>query len=191
MRALGGGCALWLLTSLGCGPRSAPTELRVAEQNARRVVEPSRFGWASSERRSDELPSAIALGGAGSGRVLLFFEFPELSEPRRLLRAELLLATTGTPGDSVPVELSRAAELAGELHRWSEQPQSAYPRVSARLVSEGAPARLDVTELARARSKPEEPLRVLLLAEPGDGAPVLVRTGAEGGLGPRLESYWE
>jgi hypothetical protein len=51
--------------------------------------------------------------------------------------------------------------------------------------------RLDVTELVRAQSKPDEPLRLLLRAEPGDGAPVLMQTGAAGGVAPRLEQYWE
>jgi hypothetical protein len=53
------------------------------------------------------------------------------------------------------------------------------------------PARLDVTELLRAHSKPGEPFCMLVKAEPSDGAAVLVATGAAGGDGPRLEAYWE
>jgi hypothetical protein len=189
MRALG--CALWLWASLGCSARGAPAELHVAEQNARRVSWPSSFGWASSEMSSAALPGAIALGGGASGRVLVYLEFPELNDPRRLMRAELLLSTTGTPGDSVPVELSRSEPLSGTLHDWSEQPRTVYPRLSARLSSAGSPARLDVTEIVRARSRQDEPVRVLLRAEPGVGAPVLLHTGAAGGQGPRLEAYWE
>lgn len=191
MRALGVGSALWLLTSLGCAAREAPAELRVAEHSLRRVVEPSRFGWVSSKAASAELPSVVPLGGVGSGRVLLYLELPAPDERRRLLRAELLLSTQGAPGDSVAVELSRSEPPSGKLERWSDRPRAVYPQVSARLVSDGAPARLDVTELARASRRPGEPLRLLVRVEAGAGAPVLVRTGAHGGRGPRLEVYWE
>lgn len=191
MMSAPGGSALALLLALGCAPRGAPTQLLVAEQDARRVILPSTFGWASSETSSEDLPGSIALGGGASGRVLLYFEFPNVDEPRRLLRAELLLETSGTRGDSVPVELSRAEPLSGKLQSWSGQPRAVYPRLSTRLVGDSNPARLDLTEIARARTRAEEPVRVMLRAEPGAGAPVLVRTGAAGGLGPRLEAYWD
>jgi hypothetical protein len=183
--------ALALLAALGCAPRGGAPELLVAEQNARSVLMPSSFAWASSEMSSAELPAALALGGAASGRVLVYLDFPPLNEPRRLLRAELLLETSGTPGDSVPVVLSRAEPLSGSLESWGQQPRALYPRLSARLESERAPARLDVTEIVGARGRSDEPVRILLGAEPRAVAPVLVRTGAGGGLGPRLEAYWE
>jgi hypothetical protein len=59
------------------------------------------------------------------------------------------------------------------------------------LASSGTPTRLDVTELLRAERKPNEPVRLLLRAEPGAGEPLLVATGAAGGAAPRLEAYWE
>ncbi len=191
MPALGKCWALFLLAAGGCAAQAPTPELLVAEQSARRVLEPARFAWASSERSSATLPSAVALGGAASGRVLLYFEFPELNEPRRLRRAELLLATDGTPGDSVAVELSGSDPAKERLESWADQPRAVYPRLAKELAAGGSPARLDVTEIVQARSKPDEPLRVLLRAEPGSGAPVLVHTGAASGLGPRLEAYWE
>jgi hypothetical protein len=178
------------LALLGCSSAPAPAP-PVAEQSALYVSSPLRFGWVSSAQPSGALPSAVALGGAVSGRVLLYFEFPALTEPGRLLRAELALETDGTPGDACEVELSRADAARGELRGWADQPHALYPRLTAKLESQGSPARLDVTELLRAQTKAGEPLRLLLRAEPGRGAPVLVRTGAAGGAAPRLEAYWE
>jgi hypothetical protein len=175
---------------LGCGPPPAAPSA-VSEQSGRTLLLPARFGWVSSETPSGALPSAIALGGKASGRVLLYFEFPELSQPRRLLRAELLLNASGAAGDAVDVELSRAEAARGKLETWSDQPQAVYPRLSARLVAQASALRLDVTEILRAHTKPGEPLRLLLRAEPGAGEPVLVQTGAAGGAQPRLEVYSE
>lgn len=193
MRAVGGWSRLALPTALallGCG--SSPPAPQVTEGSALRVSAPLRFGWLSSEQPTSTLPSAIPLGGAVSGRVLLYLEFPELNEPRQLLRADLALETEGTPGDVRTVELSRAEAARGELGQWSDQPHALYPRFTAQLaVGLGAPLRLDVTALARAEHKAGEPLRLLLRAEPSPGAPVLVRTGAAGGSAPRLEAYWE
>src|SRR4051812_49556497 len=99
----------WLLASslffgpLACGGR--PPSAAVAEQSGRSVLLPTRLGWVSSERASGVLPSAIALGGKASGRVLMYFEFARHSEPRRLLRAELVLDASGAPGESLEVEL--------------------------------------------------------------------------------------
>jgi hypothetical protein len=185
----------WLLASSlfvtpwACGGR--PPSAAVAEQSGRSVLLPTRLGWVSSERASDVLPSAIAMGGKASGRVLMYFEFAPHTEPRRLLRAELVLEASGAPGESLEIELSRADAAGGELRSWADQPHARYPRLSARLASSGAPTRLDVTELLRAERKPDEPVRLLLRAEPGVGEPLLVATGAAGGAAPRLEAYWE
>jgi hypothetical protein len=149
------------------------------------------LGWVSSEQPSGVLPSAIALGGKTSGRVLIYFEFAAQSEPRRLLRADLVLDASGAPGASLDVELSRAEAAGAELRAWSDQPRARYPRSSARLASGATPTRLDVTELLRVETKPGEPLRLLLRAEPGAGEPVLVATGAAGGAAPRLDAYWQ
>jgi hypothetical protein len=175
---------------LGCGAR-APQAAVLTEQSSRTVLEPVRFGWMSSERASGALPSAIALGGKASGRVLLYFEFatPGVGA-RRLLRADLVLGASGVPGEAIDVELSRADAAPGQLRAWSDQPHARYPRVAARFSTQALPQRLDVTELLRAQ-KPDEPLRLLLRAEPGSGEPVLVETGAAGGSAPRLETYWE
>lgn len=187
--------ARWLLTSslfvtpLACAGR--PPSATVGEQSGRSVVLPARLGWVSSEQASGVLPSAIALGGKASGRVLMYFEFAPNSEPRRLLRADLVLTAWGAPGESLEVELSRAEAAGAELKSWADQPRARYPRLTARLASRGTPTRLDVTELVRAETKPGEPLRLLLRAEPGPGEPWLVATGAAGGAVPRLEAYWE
>jgi len=183
-RALLAGCgALW-----ACG--SPPPVANVEEGAERRVLSPLRFGWVSSRQSTGELPSAIALGGEASGRVLLFFEFEELSDARRLLRAELRLSTTGVPGQALDVELSRSEAARGQLRAWSDQPQALYPRVTARLSTDANPARLDVTQLVRAQAKPGVPLRILLRAEPGGREPLLIQTGAAGGAAPELEAYW-
>ena len=179
----------WLLVApLSCGAGRAPATT-VAEPAGRSVLVPTRLGWVSSKQPSGILPSAIALGGKTSGRVLMYFEFAAPSEPRRLVRADLVLDASGAPGASLDVELSRAAAAGGLLRAWSDQPRARYPRLSARLY--GAQARLDVTELLRAESKPGEPLRLLLRAEPDAAEPMLVETGAAGGAAPRLEVYWE
>ena len=177
------------LAALGCG--SPPPAATVAEQSARSVSLPLRFGWLSSAQPTGALPSAIALGAKTSGRVLLYLEFPELSEPRRLLRADLRLSTSGVPGEAVDVELSLAEAARGELRQWSDQPRARYPRLSARLSTGINPARLDVTELVRAQTKPGVPLRLMLRAEPNGVEPVLVQTGAAGGAAPALEAYFE
>jgi hypothetical protein len=174
----------------GCGSRAAPLP-HVAEQNGRTLLLPARFGWVSSEHESGSLPSAIALGGKASGRVLLYLEFPELKEPRRLLRAELLLSASGAPGQAIDVELSAADPAHAELRSWSDQPRTASPYLAARLSTQGSPERLDVTEIFREKARSGQPLRLLLRAEPGAGEPLLVETGAAGGAAPRLEAYWE
>jgi hypothetical protein len=181
----------WLsCAAFGCGPaRSAP--VGVVEQNGRSVLLPARLGWVSSERSSGALPSAVAVGGKTSGRVILYFEFALPSESRRLLRAELVLMASGAPGEVIDVELSRADAARGELRSWSDQPRARYPRLSARLASDNVPARLDVTELLRAETKPGEPVHLLLRAEPIAAEPLLIETGAAGGAAPRLEAYWE
>ena len=183
--------ATWLLlVPLACAAGPAPAT-SVLEQSGRSVLLPQRLGWVSSQQASDVLPSAIALGGKASGRVLIYFEFVAQTEPRRLLRAELVLEASGAPGKSLEVELSRAEAARGELRAWADQPRACYPRLAARLMSGSAPMRLDVTPLVRAESKPGEPLRLLLRAEPGTGEPLLMATGAAGGAVPRLEAYWE
>lgn len=178
------------VVQLGCAP-TRPASPVLAEQNARSVLLPARLGWVSSERPSGALPSAVALGGKVSGRVLMYFEFALPSESRRLLRAELVLGVSGAPGESIAVELSRAEPVPGELGNWSQQPRARYPRISAHLASDGAPVRLDVTELLRAETKPAEPARLMLRAEPDAPEPLLIATGAAGGAAPRLEIYWE
>ena len=164
--------AAW--AALGCAsqPRSpAP----VAEGAGRSVLTPRRFGWTSSGEAGGPLPSAIALGGETSGRVALFFDFEPLNEPRRLLRADLRLDTSGVPGQAIEVELE-----GGEDSR----------PATVRLSTDLAPARLDVSELVSAQTK-SGALHLSLRAEPGQGEPVLVQTGAAGGQAPRLELYWE
>ena len=187
-------CAAVSLVSalLGCAPAAGPApHATLTERNARTVLEPSRLGWVSSERPSGALPSAIALGGKASGRVLVYLEFAAQSSERRLLRAELVLSATGVSGEAVEVELSRAEAARGELRAWSDQPRPLYPRLTAQLSTQAVPLRLDVTELLRGETKPGDPLRLLLRAEPGSGEPVLLETGAAGGAPPRLEAYWE
>lgn len=179
----------WLLTA-GCSAAPPPVSV-FSEQDARLVLEPQRFGWLSSERETGALPSSIAVGARTSGRLLLYFEFPELTEQRKLLRAQLLLDPTQGYGDSVAVELSRAAAPGPELRRWSDQPRALYPRVTGELSPQAFPLRLDVTELLQVRSERGEPLRLLLRAEPGEGEGVLIATGASGGELPRLELYFQ
>jgi len=184
---LSAGLALGLLA---CA-RPQASSVAVSEQQGRSVAMPQRLGWVSSKQPSGALPSAIALGGKTSGRVLVYFEFAAPTEARRLHSAALLLTTSGAPGESIEVELSRAEPPSAELQTWADQPRARYPRLTARLPGDGQAVRLDVTELVRAESKPGEPLRLLLRAEPGEAEPVLVATGAAGGAAPRLEAYWE
>jgi hypothetical protein len=185
-------CCVALLfgaAALGCAPVAA-TNASFSELNGRTVHEPTRFGVLSSERETGALPSAVSLGAKTSGRVLLYFEFPEPEETRKLLRAQLLLSSTGAGGE-VEVEVSRSEAARGELRAWSDQPGALYPRVSARLGRQTGAERVDVTQILQARTKRGEPLRLLLRAEPGDGEGVLIATGASGGEAPRLELYWQ
>ncbi len=186
MRAVLLGAALAVVS---CSRAAAPVAL--SELSARSVTQPSELGWVSSKERSGELPSALALGGKASGRVLVYLEFPPESEHRRLLRAQLLLGTLPGGAGTIDVEVSRAEPARGTLKQWSDQPRAKYPRLSAQLAPGAVPLRVDVTELVRSQTKLDEPLRILLRAEPGEGAPVLLETGAAGGLAPRLEQYWE
>ena len=173
-----------------CGAAPEPVTV-FSEQDARLVLEPQRFGWLSSARETGTLPSAIALGAKTSGRLLLYFEFPEFAEQRKLLRAQLLLDPQGVGSERVTVELSRAAQAGAELRSWSHQPRALYPRVSAELAGRPFTQRLDVTEILRVPPKRGEPLRLLLRAEPGEGEGVLIATGASGGAVPRLELYFQ
>jgi hypothetical protein len=174
----------------GCG--AGPTPVTVfSEQDARVVLEPQRFGWLSSAHETGALPSAIALGAKTSGRLLLYFEFPEVTEQRQLLRAQLLLDPQGGSSERVTVEVSRAAEAGAELRSWSDQPRALYPRVSAELAGQAFTQRLDVTEILRVPPSRGEPLRLLLRAEPGAGEGMLIATGAAGGAPPRLELYFQ
>jgi hypothetical protein len=174
---------------LGCASR-ARRPSTVSELASRSVSSPRRFGWLSSRRETGELPSAIALGAQPVGRVLLYFEFETPGELASLSVAELVLQTAGPPGHGVDVELSRAEAARGELRAWGDQPRALYPRIAARLASNQERARLDVTELLRAESKPGAVLRLLLRAEPTGDEPVSVQTGAGGGAAPVLEAYF-
>jgi hypothetical protein len=191
-RRAGLGCLLALglgLGASGCGG-PAPASVALSELNGRSVLEPTRFGVLSSVRDTSELASSVALGAKASGRMLLYFEFPQPEETRKLLRAQLLLSPTDGSGD-VDVEVSRADAAGAELRAWSDQPRALYPRLAARLGRHAGPERLDVTELVQARAKRGEPLRLLLRAEPGDGEGISIATGAAGGEAPRLELYWQ
>lgn len=174
----------------GCSPAPAPVTI-FSEQDARLVLEPLRFGWLSSARETGALPSAIAVGGKTSGRLLLYWEFPELTETRKLLRAQLLLDPQGVGSERVEVEVSRAAEAGERLRRWSDRPRALNPRVSAELAAQAFTQRVDVTEILRAPPQRGQPLRLLLHAGPGEGEGVLIATGASGGQLPRLELYFQ
>jgi hypothetical protein len=185
-------CCVALLVvavAAGCAPATT-TSATFSELNGRTVHEPTRFGVLSSERETSALPSAVWLGAKTSGRVLLYFEFPEPDQTRKLLRAQLLLNSSAAAGE-VEVEVSRSEAARGELRAWSDQPGALYPRVSARLGGHAGAERVDVTQILQARARRGEPLRLLLRAEPGDGEGVLIATGASGGEAPRLELYWQ
>lgn len=190
MRRRGVACLLGCALLASCSARPAPVAV-FSEQDGRLVLEPQRFGWLSSARETGTLPSAIAVGARTSGRLLLYFEFPELTEQRMLLRAQLLLSPTQGRGERVPVELSRSTAPGAELRRWSDQPRALYPRVSSELAAQAFPLRLDVTEILRVPPERGEPLRLLLRAEPGEGEGVLIATGVSGGELPRLELYFQ
>src|SRR5215207_8099510 len=96
---LGGLLALGLgFGAFGCGGPS-PASGSLSELNGRSVLEPTQFGVLSSVRETSELPSSVALGAKASGRMLLYFEFPQPEETRKLLRAQLLLSPTDGSGD--------------------------------------------------------------------------------------------
>jgi hypothetical protein len=177
------------LTSVSCGA-PAPSNVALSELNGRSVLEPTRFGVLSSLRETTELPSSLALGAKSSGRMLLYFEFEQPEDTRKLLRAQLLLHTTDG-SDAIEVEVSRADAAGPRLRTWSDQPRALYPRLAARLGRHAGPERLDVTEILQARAKRGEPLRLLLRAEPGEGEGISIATGAAGGEAPRLELYWQ
>jgi len=177
------------LASVSCGA-PVPTNAPLSELNARSVLSPTRFGVLSSLRETRELPSSVALGAKASGRLLLYFEFEQPEETRKLLRAQLLLHPTDG-SDGVEVEVSRADAAGARLYAWSDQPRALYPRLAARLGRHAGPERVDVTAILLARGKRGEPLRLLVRAEPGEGEGISIATGAAGGEAPRLELYWQ
>ncbi len=177
------------LASVSCGA-PAETSVALSELNGRSVLSPTRFGVLSSLRETTELPSSVALGANSSGRLLLYFEFEQPEEPRKLLRAQLLLHPTDG-SDGIEVEVSRADAPGPRLRAWSDQPRALYPRLAARLGRHAGSGRLDVTEILLARAKRGEPLRLLVRAEPGQGEGLSIATGAAGGEAPRLELYWQ
>jgi hypothetical protein len=162
----------------------------VPEQSQRTLLAPMRLGWVSSEQSSDQLPSAIALGGPASGRVVIYMEFPEPEPGRTLVRAELWLGLASTATVPIEVEISRAERPERPLRKWSDQPQARYPRLAAELGARRS-ERLDVSDLVNAPRKAGEPLTVLLRSEPDGPAEVLLETGASSGRAPRLDLYWE
>jgi hypothetical protein len=176
--------------TLGCAASPAAPQ-GLPERSSRVVLVPQRFGWVTSAGESGALPSAIALGGKASGRVLVYLEFAEPERGRKLLRAELWLGLTRRLAEPIQIELSRADAAGEKLTTWSEQPHARYPRIAAELGGAETPSLLDVSELLRAPAKTGEPLRILLRAEPDAAEPALLETGAFGGRSPRLELYWE
>jgi hypothetical protein len=178
-----------LLASASCGG-AAPPSAGLSELNGRSVLAPARFGVLSSKGDTTALPSSVSLGAKTSGRALVYLEFPEPDQARRLLRAQLLLSSS-LPAQPVTIEVSRAEPARGALVAWSDQPRALYPRLSAELGGHAGLQRIDVTEILQARSKAGEPLCLLVRAEPAEGEGVLIATGAAGGEAPRLELYWE
>lgn len=184
-----GALPLAFALSISCAGSSSRS-VELDELTGRSVLSPQRFVVLSSRQETSDLPSAVALGAKASGRVLLYFEFPALSEERDLLRAQLLLSAVQGSRDGVEVEVARAEGPGLELSRWSQRPGALHPRLSRNIAWRGAPERLDVTELVRARGRDGEPLRLVVRAEPGEGEGVLIATGAAGGEAPRLELYF-
>jgi len=183
--------AVVALAVLGCSSRPLG-EVEVPASAVRRVLVPSRFRAVSSRGATEgALPSAVALGGAAAGREVLLLEFEELKESQRLLRGLLRLETTGVPGRVVELSVARSEPATAEPRDWSNQPRASYASVSVRLSTDLSPLRVDVTELLKAERAPGEPLRLLIWVEPQGAEPVLIQTGAAGGAGPRLETYWE
>jgi hypothetical protein len=178
-----------VLIGASCGGPAA-TGAGLTELNGRSVLEPARFGVLSSKGETTALPSSVSLGAKTSGRALVYLEFPEPDQSRRLVRAQLLLSSS-LPAGPVPVEVSRAEPARGALIAWSDQPRALYPRLAVELGGDAGLQRIDVTEILNARSKPGQPLCLLVRAEPAEGEGVLIATGAAGGDPPRLELYWE
>lgn len=178
---------LWLGGVSACGGAPAPTLLSV--QHGRTLLEPSRLAVVSSEREAGQVPSAVSLGGPRSGTVLLYLEFPLPRPRRRLVRADLVLEVSGTPGSSVEVEVSGSDFADGSPASFAE-PRSVGARTTAELRVDGAPARLDVREVVSSQSEATQ-LRLLLRAAPRAPEPLLVATGVSGGMAPRLDLYWQ
>ena len=108
---------LWIaaLGATACFRPAAPPAL--GELSGRSVSSPSRLGWVSSAAASAELPSAVALGGRASGRVLVYLEFPPEGEPRRLLRADLVVAKLPSATSDVLVKFHARSLLQGSCAR--------------------------------------------------------------------------
>ena len=168
----------------------------VAENSQRLVAEVTELAVIASEGDfGGALPGFVALGAERTGTLELLLKFePIWRTGGRIDQAFLLL-------DPLPQSRSAAAQVDVEVWRierpwsradvtWMSQPKLGYPKASGLASSNGAPLRIEVTQLVNyLREHPNQDYGVALRASAVHDTGVPYATGVAGGSAPRIEVY--
>jgi len=168
----------------------------VAESSQRLVAEVTEFAVIASEGDfGGGLPGFVALGAERTGTLELLLKFePIWRTSGRVDQAFLLL-------DPQPESRSATGEVGVDVWRverpwsraevsWMSQPALGYPKASGIASSNGAPLRVEVTQLVNyLREHPEHDYGVALRASAVHDTGVSYATGVAGGSAPRIEVY--
>lgn len=168
----------------------------VAENSQRAVAEVTEFAViASAGDFGGGLPGFVALGAERTGTLELLLRFePIWRTGGRVDQAFLLL-------DPLPHSRSATGEVAVDVWRiehawsradvtWMSQPALGYPKARGIASSNGAPLRVEVTQLVNyLREHPEHDYGIALRAAAVHDTGVSYATGVAGGSAPRIEVY--
>ncbi|HEY6728212.1 MAG TPA: DNRLRE domain-containing protein [Polyangiaceae bacterium] len=168
----------------------------VAQDSQRLVAEVTELAVITSEGDfGGALPGFVALGAERTGTLELLLKFePTWRAGGRIEQAFLLL-------DPLPQARSAAAQVAVDVWRiehawsradvtWMSQPALGYPKANGIASSNGAPLRIEVTQLVNyLREHPEHDYGVALRAAAVHDTGVPYATGVAGGSAPRIEVY--
>lgn len=168
----------------------------VAEDSQRLVAEVTEFAVIASEGDfGGTLPGFVALGAERTGTLELLLKFdPIWRKGGRVEQAFLLL-------DALPQSRSASTRVAVDVWRvehpwsradvtWMSQPELGYPTARGIASSNGAPLRIEVTDLVKyLREHPAHDYGLALRASAAHATGVSYATGVAGGSAPRIEVY--
>lgn len=168
----------------------------VAENSQRSVAEVTEFAVIASGGDFDgALPGFVALGAERMGTLELLLKFEPIWRTGGPAEHAFLLL------DPLPHSRSAPARVDVDVWRierpwsrtevtWMSQPALAYPKASGIASSNGAPLRIEVTQLVNyLREHPEHDHGVALRAAAVHDTGVSYATGVAGGSAPRIEVY--